>query len=116
MPRFVLSSHGVVFHFDSWSSIKHAEIFMRVHYFIKVQDTNAPKPYTNWMSDIDRPHLAFWPPETHRVGGNRKRYKQSRNADQNAIETVFSIAFCRQWGVKWQSKTLFLLILINVPR
>ena len=62
------------------------------------------------MSDIGRPTLALWPPETHRVGGNRKRYKQSRNADQKSIETVFSIAICRQWGVKWQSKTLFLLI------
>ena len=31
------------------------------------------------------------------------------NAGQNSIETVFSIAICRQ-GDKWQSKTLFLLI------
>ena len=49
--------------------------------------------------------------KTHRVGGNRKRYQQSTNADQKSIETVFWIAICRQWGDKWQSKTLFLLIL-----
>ena len=27
-----------------------------------------------------------------------------------SLETVFSIAICRQYGDKWQSKTLFLLI------
>ena len=47
---------------------------------------------------------------TFAVGDNRKRYQQSRNADQKSIETVFSIAFCRQCGDKWQSKTLFLTI------
>ena len=46
----------------------------------------------------------------HRVGGNRKRYQQSTNADQKSIETVFSIPICRQCGDKWQSKTLFLFI------
>ena len=51
-------------------------------------------------------HFSF----SHRVGGNRKRYQQSTNADQNSIETVFSIVICRQWGDKWQSKTLILLI------
>ena len=25
-----------------------------------------------------------------------------------SLDTVFSIAICRQWGDKWQSKTLFL--------
>ena len=45
---------------------------------------------------------------SHRVGGNRKRYQQSTNVDQKSIETVFSIAICRQCGDKWQSKTLFL--------
>ena len=34
---------------------------------------------------------------SHRVGGNRKRNQQSTNADQKSIETVFSIAICRQW-------------------
>ena len=55
-------------------------------------------------------------PITHRLGGNRKRYQQSTNADQKSIETVFSIPICRQCGAKWQSKTLFLLIFIYVPR
>ena len=35
---------------------------------------------------------------SHRVGGNRKRNQQSTNADKNSIETVFSIAICRQLG------------------
>ena len=47
---------------------------------------------------------------SHRVGGNRKRYQQSTNADQKSLETVFSIAICRQRSDKWQSKTLFLTI------
>ena len=34
----------------------------------------------------------------------------SRNVDQKSLETEFSIAFCRQCGDKWQSKTLFLSI------
>ena len=40
----------------------------------------------------------------HLIGGNRKRYQQSTNADKKSIETVFLIAICHQ------SKTLFLLI------
>ena len=48
--------------------------------------------------------------DTARVGGNRKRYQQSMNADQKSIETVFLIAICRQCGDKWQLKTLFLKI------
>ena len=32
------------------------------------------------------------------------------NMDQKSLETVFSIAICRQLGNKWQSKTLFLAI------
>ena len=46
---------------------------------------------------------------SHRVGRYRKRYRQSTNADQKSIETMFSIAICRQCGDKWQSKALFLL-------
>ena len=46
----------------------------------------------------------------HRVGGNRKRYQQSPNVDKKSIDTVFSIAICRQCGDKCQSKTLFLSI------
>ena len=37
---------------------------------------------------------------SHRVGGNRKRSKQSTNADQKSIETVFSIVICRLLGDK----------------
>ena len=44
----------------------------------------------------------------HRIGGSRKRSLQSTNNDQKSLETVFSIAICRQSGDKWQSKTLFL--------
>ena len=35
---------------------------------------------------------------------------QSMTADQKSLETVFSIAICRQSGDKCQSKTLFLTI------
>ena len=47
---------------------------------------------------------------SHRVGGNQKPYQQSAKADQKSIETVFTIAICRQCGDKWQSKTLYLTI------
>ena len=46
----------------------------------------------------------------HRIGGNRKRSYQSKNADQNSLETEFLIAICHQSGNKWQSKILFLTI------
>ena len=70
--------------------------------------------------------LSMWK-ASHGVGGNRKRYQQSMNADQKSIETVFliaaienantieeswskiwletkfSIAICRHTGDKWQS-------------
>ena len=38
----------------------------------------------------------------------------SKNVDKKSIETVFSIAFCRHTGDKWQSKAL--LISIFDPR
>ena len=34
----------------------------------------------------------------HRIGGNRKCSKQSTDADQKSLETVFSIAVCHQSG------------------
>ena len=46
----------------------------------------------------------------HRVGDNRKHSKQSTNADQKSLKTVFLIAICRQSGDEWQSKTMFLAI------
>ena len=49
-------------------------------------------------------------PFSYLIGGNRKCSKQSTNADQNSLETVFLFAICRQSGDKWQSKTLFLTI------
>ena len=57
-PGILLSSHGVVFDLNSWSSIRHAETFMRFNYFIKVQDTNVSKPYKNWMSDTQPSFVA----------------------------------------------------------
>ena len=33
------------------------------------------------------------------------------NMDQKSLETVFLIAICRQSGNKWQSKTMFLLLI-----
>ena len=41
---------------------------------------------------------------TERISGNRKR-KLYRRTDKKSLETVFSIAICRQSGDKWQSKT-----------
>ena len=55
-------------------------------------------------------------PLSYRTGGNRKRPEQSMNADHRSLETVFSIAICRQSGDKRQSdnrqsEALFLAIL-----
>ena len=36
--------------------------------------------------------------------------------DKKLIETVYLIAICHQPGNKWQSKTLFLTILIYLSR
>ena len=49
-------------------------------------------------------HIPVWTsqnrfsPEAHPIGGNRKRSKQSTDADQEQIETVFSIAICHHSG------------------
>ena len=57
---------------------------------------------------------------SHRKGGNRKRSEQSTYANKNcqiqcfrllfaaSLETMFSIAICRQSGDKLQSKSLLL--------
>ena len=47
-------------------------------------------------------------PLAYRTGTNRKRSEQSMNEDHKSLETVFSIAICRQVG---QSTTLVLMIL-----
>ena len=53
-------------------------------------------PTNNESTTIKSHH--FRRPLPQRICGNRKRSKQSTNADQRSIETVFSIAFCRQSG------------------
>ena len=50
-------------------------------------------------------------PLSYRTGGNRKCSEQSMNVDHRSLETVFSIAICRQSGDKRQSKALFLATL-----
>ena len=50
-------------------------------------------------------------PLSYRTGGNRKRSEQSITVEHRSLETVFSIAICRQSGDKRQSKALFLSIL-----
>ena len=45
---------------------------------------------------------------------NLKHYQQLTNANQKSIETVFSIAICRQCGDKLRSKTLFLTIFFSM--
>ena len=42
--------------------------------------------------------------------------EDSLGVDKKSIETMFSIPICRPTGDKWQSKTLFLSILIRVRR
>ena len=49
-------------------------------------------------------------PLSHRIGDNLKRSEQMMNADPKLLETVFSIAICRQSGHKQQSKIMFLTI------
>ena len=38
----------------------------------------------------------------------------SSKVDQKSLETEFLIAICRHNGDKWQSKTLFLLVVYSV--
>ena len=54
-------------------------------------------------------------PLSYRTGGNRKRSQQSMNVYHRLLETVFSIAICRQSCDKWQAKALFLAILDPHP-
>ena len=42
-------------------------------------------------------------PLSYRTGGNRKRSEQSMNAVHKSLETVFTIAICRQSGDKRQT-------------
>ena len=47
----------------------------------------------------------------YRTDVNRVRSEQSMKADQKLLETVYSIAICRQSCDKWQLKTMFRTIL-----
>ena len=38
---------------------------------------------------------------------------QSTNVDHKSLETKFSIVICRPNGDKWQSKTLFLVMIVD---
>ena len=64
-----------------------------------------------WRNDQTISITIKYAPLSYQTGGNRKRYEQSMNAVHKSLETVFSIAICRQSGDKRQSKTLFLTIL-----
>ena len=50
-------------------------------------------------------------PLSHRIGSNKKHYKQSMNADNKLLETVFVISDYKQ-----QSKILLLTIFNYVRR
>ena len=64
-----------------------------------------------WRNDQTISITIKYAPLSYRTGGNLKRCEQSMNAVHKSLETVFSIAICRQSGDKRQSKTLFLTIL-----
>ena len=53
---------------------------------------------------------------SHRIGSNKKQSKQSMNADDKLLETVFVIAICCLSDFKHQSKILLLTIFNYVRR
>ena len=53
---------------------------------------------------------------SHRIGSNKKQSKQSMNADNILLETVFVIAICCLSDYKQQSKILLLTIFNYVRR
>ena len=53
---------------------------------------------------------------SHRIGSNKKQFKQSMNADNKLLETVFVIALCCLSDYKQQSKILLLTIFNYVRR
>ena len=53
---------------------------------------------------------------SHRIGINKKQSKQSMDADNKLLETVFVIAICCLSDYKQQSKILLLSILNYVHR
>ena len=60
-----------------------------------------------WRNDQTISITIKYAPLSYRTGGNRKRSEQSMGAVHGSLETVFSIAICRQSGDKRQSKALF---------
>ena len=55
-------------------------------------------------------------PLSHRIGSNKEQSKQSMNADNKLLETVFVIAICCLSDYKQQSKILLLTIFNYVRR
>ena len=53
---------------------------------------------------------------SHRIGSNKKQSKQSMNADDKLLETVFVIAICCLSDYKQQSKIKLLTIFNYVRR
>ena len=53
---------------------------------------------------------------SHRIGSNKTQSKQSMNADNKLLETVFVIAICCLSNYKKQSKILLLTIFNYVRR
>ena len=51
-----------------------------------------------WRNDQTISITIKYAPLSYRTGGNRKRFEQSMNAVHKSLETVFSIAICRQSG------------------
>ena len=64
-----------------------------------------------WRNDV-----AISIPLSHRIGSNKKQSKQSMNADNKLLETVFVIAICCLSDYKQQSKILLLTIFNYVRR
>ena len=65
-----------------------------------------------WRNDQTISISIKYAPLSYRTGSNQKRSEQSMNTVHSGLlETVFSIAICRQSGDKRQSKALFLAIL-----
>ena len=55
-------------------------------------------------------------PLSHQIDSNKKQSKQSMNADNKLLETVFVIAICCLSDYKQQSKILLLTIFNYVRR
>ena len=65
-----------------------------------------------WRNDVTISIITL----SHRIGSNKKQSKQSMNADNKLLETVFVIAICCLSDYKQQSKILLLTIFNYVRR